>query len=241
MPPVPVAAAPTSQNPRLKEHVGKQRLFSPFSFPIFLWASPRRAAGAAIPAPLSRLHPRPGREQGTVPARRGCRRIPPSAGIVSRASRNPWPWIFRRAGRRPSRFPRPFKGFSCSAPAPAEGLLSQPPFLDTNWHFPSAASLLLARSPPPPCPQPPLGCSAWNFALPLLFTAFKRAGLRGGHGGIPAETGPRQRDLSRAGLPGNRHTAPVGTESFGIDFLPAMGEEKYHYYHSCYHYRHGYQ
>lgn len=53
-----------------------------FFFSIFLWGSPRRAAGAAIPAPLSRLHPHPGRERGTVPARRGCRRIPPVPGCL---------------------------------------------------------------------------------------------------------------------------------------------------------------
>lgn len=149
-----------------------------FSFQSFSGVLP-----AELPAQRSR-HLYPG--SIPIPAGSGARFQPAGAAAgsppcrdVSRASRNPRPWIFRRAGRRPSRFPRPFKGFSCSAPAPAEGLLSQPPFLDTNWHFPSAASLLLARSPPPPCPQPPLGCSGWNFALLLLFTAFKRAGREG--------------------------------------------------------------
>lgn len=40
------------------------------------------------------------------------------------------------------------------------------------------------------------------------------------------ETGAWQGDLSRAGIPGNRHRAPVDVESFVIQFLGVMGEKK---------------
>lgn len=132
---------------------------------------------AALPAqgsrfhPSSRFHPHPSREQGTIPARRGWRGSPPCRD-VSRARRNPCPWIFSAGWPPAEPLARPFKSFSCSAAAPAEGLLSQPPFLDRNCHFsehsfPSpgpepSASLTSARL----CDAPAGILRSWFFSLP---------------------------------------------------------------------------
>lgn len=125
------------------------------------------------PAPLSLFQPHPSREQGTIPARRGWLRIPPRAGMSPEPGEirvHGFFIFFFSAGWPPA---EPFKGFSCSAPAPAEGLLSQPPFLDRNCHFsehsfPSpgpepSASLTSARL----CDAPAGIWLSWFFSRPF--------------------------------------------------------------------------